>query len=66
MHSSEWLIKQFEDTPHLMKFFSVMLGFSQMLIFSVGAKLKCRVSRINFDDTIDRMVRLKTTKAYRK
>jgi hypothetical protein len=37
-----------------------------MLIFSVGAKLKCRVSRINFDDTIDRMVRLKTTKAYRK
>jgi len=33
MHSSEWLIKQFEDTPHLMKIFSVMLGFSQMLSF---------------------------------
>jgi hypothetical protein len=58
MHSSEWLIKRFEDT-HLMKNFSVMLSFSQMLIFSVGVKLKCRVSGIDFDDSIDRMVRLR-------
>jgi hypothetical protein len=62
MHSSKWLIKRFEDTPHLMKKFSIMLGFSQMLIFfffSVVAKLKCRVSGMDFNNTIDRMVRLK-------
>jgi hypothetical protein len=63
MHSSEWLIKRFEDT-HLMKNFSVMLSFSQMLIFSVGVKLKCRVSGIDFDDSIDRMVRLRQQRPF--